>query len=273
MKIDRSLLAVAFLLAACGATSGGARFDVAPAPPVPEVSTAKASSPEVGVANLISDAIANLNLTTDQNAQLVAVMRELDTHHADVQAARKALSLDMASSVAAGQVDERALTQDAENLGKARIDSQPADAHAFEELHRVLTPAQRKQFAAALRARAEKLPTDDAQTRYGQWRSDLEISLEQNEKISPQLDADTASTASARAERDAWRDRLRSVADDFEKDAFTAASYVDPHVRGTTVERIRRVIAFLKIVVPVLAQKQRDEAAENLRAEVGVKHD
>ena len=262
---------VLLFVCACGAANGGARFDLTPPAPEPEVSTAQPSSPEVGVALLISDAIANLQLTTEQNAKCAGLVRELGDQHKEVQEARKTLSLDMASSVEAGSVDEGTLSRDAESLGKVRASVEPSDGHALEELHAALTPAQRKQFADGVRARAEKLPTDDAQTRYGQWRSDLDISLEQNEKISPQLDADGTSTKSAQAERDAWRDRLRKMASAFEQEKFSAASYEDPHVVQTTVERVRRVIAFLKIVVPVLDPKQRAEAAKNLRAEVGVK--
>lgn len=267
VKIAQALLVT--FLTACGATNGGARFDLTPAPAAPEVSTARASSPEVGVVSLISDAIANLNLSQDQNNQLSALVHQVDERHHNVQDQRKQLSLDMASAVETGNVDEKALMADAKNLGQQRAEFAAADGQALEELHRILTPEQRKRFADGVRARAEKLPTDDAQTRYGNWRSDLDISLEQNEKISPKLDAATDIGRSAQAEREAWQKRLRAMADDFEHDTFSAKSYLDPDVVGTTVERVRRVVAFLKIVVPVLTPKQQQVAATNLRAEVG----
>jgi hypothetical protein len=64
---------------------------------------------------------------------------------------------------------------------------------------------------------------------------------------------------------------LRDTAAAFDKEAFSASSYVDPDVEKTTVERVRRVTTFLKLIVPELTQKQLAAAAENLRAEAGAK--
>jgi Spy/CpxP family protein refolding chaperone len=266
--VSRSVAFVAFL-SACGATGGGARFELGPSPPVHEAPAARASSPEVGIVMLISDAIAQLDLDQEQNRKLTGLVNDVNARHQRVQEMRKVLATDMASSVEAGAVDEKTLLLDAENLGKARAEIADADGKSLEELQHILTPAQRKQFAAALADRADKLPTDDVQTRYGNWRSDLQISPDQNEKIAPKLDADTASAESARAEREAWQKRLRATAADFTSDAFTAKSYVDPDVVKTTVERVRRVIGFLQAVVPVLTPKQQKRAGDNLRAEVG----
>jgi len=262
---------LALALAGCGATGKGVNFDVTPTPPKVEVVRAEVSSPEVGVVSLISDAISELDLTPDQNRALTGLVSQISERHERVQEMRKQLSLDMAKSVESGGVDEATLQADAEALGKARAEFAPDDGKSLEELHRILTPDQRKKFATALAARADKLPTDDAQTRYGNWRSDLEIDINQDQRISPKLDADTASTASAKAERDAWRDRLRATAAAFAQDQFSAAPYLDPDVVKTTEERVRRVIAFMKIVVPELTPKQQQLAADNLRAEVGVK--
>ncbi|HEY1957103.1 MAG TPA: Spy/CpxP family protein refolding chaperone [Polyangiaceae bacterium] len=263
-------VALALVVTACGATSSGARFDITPPAAAPEVTPARASSPEVGVVLMLSDAIANLQLSKDQNAQVAALVHDLQEGHRRIEEVRKQLSLDVASSVEAGTIDDKGLRADAEGLGRARAESAPNDAKALEELHRILTPDQRKQFSAALAARADKLPSDDAQTRYGNWRSDLEISLEQNEKIEPKLDADGSLATSAHAERDAWRRRLHATAADFANDTYSANAYADPDVVATTVERVRRLVGFMNVVVPLLTPEQRKTAASNLRAEVGV---
>lgn len=261
------------VLMACG-PGGGVSFDLTPTPKVHEVPAAQPStSPEVGVAMVITDAISTVDLDKEQNRRLIALVREIGEHHQHVQEMRKALALDIASSVESGNVDERALAADATNLGKARADVAADDGKSLEELHRVLMPEQRKRVATAILARVANLPTDDGQARYGNWRSDLEITVVQNEKIAPKLDGDTSSTTSARAERDAWAARLRATASEFARDTFSASSYLDPEVIKTTVERIRRVTSFLKLVVPELTEKQRQRAAENLRAEVGVGRD
>lgn len=268
------LIALVSLVAliGCGATGGGLRFDTTPAKPPPEITTARASSPEVGVLVLISDAIANLQLDHDQNDKLVQLVTSTKERHGRVEEMRKVLSIDMASSVGAGVIDDKTLDLDAHKLGSARADVAASDGKALEDLHRILTPAQRKQFATALAARADSLPIDDATTRYGNWRTDLEITVIQNEKIEPKLNDEPTIAPSAKAEREAWQRRLRDTAAAFEKDAFTAATYTDPDVEKTTVERVRRVTTFLKLIVPELTQKQLAAAAENLRAEANAKN-
>jgi len=266
------LFLVAFVLAGCGATNGGLRFDPTPAKPPPEIIVAKNSSPEVGVLVLMSDAIANLELEHAQNDQVVQLVTSVKEKHQRVEEMRKVLSMDMASSVAAGVIDEKTLELDAQKLGKARAETAPIDGKALEDLHRILNPAQRKQFATALAARADNLPTDDATTRYGTWRSDLEITVIQNEKIEPKLNDEKTIGPSAKAEHDAWQKRLHDTAAAFEHEKYSSASYVDPDVEKTTIERVHRVVVFLKLIVPELTQKQLAAAGENLRAEAGVKN-
>lgn len=263
---------LASILAGCGATNGGMRFDMTPSKPPPELTTARNSSPEVGVLSLMSDALANLQLDHDQNDQVVQLVTSIKEKHARVEEMRKVLSTDMAASVAAGVIDDKTLELDAQKLGTARAQTAPADGKALEDLHRILNPAQRKQFATALAARADNLPTDDAQMRYASWRSDLDITVIQNEKIEPKLTDEKTIGPSAKAEHDAWQKRLHDTASAFEQDHFSAASYVDPDVEKTTIERVHRVIVFLKLVVPELTQKQQNVAAENLRAEAGAKN-
>jgi hypothetical protein len=224
------------------------RFDATPAKPPPEIVTARNSSPEVGVLVLVSDALANLELDHAQNDQVVQLVTSTKEKHEHVEEMRKVLSMDMASSVAAGVIDDKTLELDAQKLGKARAEVAPIDGKALERLHDILTPAQRKRFATALAARAENLPMDDATTRYGQWRSDLEITVIQNEKIEPKLTDEPTIAPSAKVERDAWQKRLRDTAATFERDQFSASSYVDPDVEKTTIERVRRVVVFLKLV-------------------------
>jgi hypothetical protein len=272
-SVNVRTLILAIFVVGCGATNGGLRFDATPAKPPPELTTARNSSPEVGVLVLVSDAIANLQLDHGQNDQLVQLVTSVKEKHERVEEMRKVLSIDMASSVAAGVIDDKTLELDAKKLGAARAETAPIDGKALEDLHRILNPAQRKQFATALAARADNLPTDDAQMRYASWRSDLEITVIQNEKIEPKLGDETTIAPSAKAEHDAWQKRLRDTAAAFDKEQFSAASsYVDPDVEKTTTERVRRVIVFLKLVVPELTQKQQAAAAENLRAEAGAKN-
>jgi hypothetical protein len=270
MKLIAIALAVVAACGACGATGGGVRFDLTPPAPTQELAPTRPSTPDIGVVSMISDALASLHLSKDQEVQTAALVHSLQDHHAQVEEMRKRLSLDIAASVEAGAVDDKGLQRDAESLGHARLDMAPTDAKGLEELHGILTPEQRKQLAAALNAAADKLGLDDAQRRYSNWRSDLEISVDQNEKIEPKLDPDGSLAASARAEQEAWRRRLRASASDFTNDTYTATAYGDPNVVATTVERVRRLAVFLNAVIPYLRPKQLKTAAANLRAEVGV---
>jgi hypothetical protein len=264
-------VAVVAAIAACGATGGGMRFDLTPAPPTQDTTPTRPSTPEVGVVSMISDASASLELAKDQNTRVLALVHDLQDHHTRVEELKKRLALDIAASVEAGAIDEKGLRSDAEALGRARAEVAPVDAKGLEELHQILTSGQRKQFATALSAMADKLPNDDPHRRYSNWRSDLEISVDQKDKIEGKLDTDGSLVASANAEQEAWRRRLRATANDFTGDAYSAAAYSDPDVVATTIERVRRLAAFLNAVVPYLSPDQRKLAAANLRAEVGVR--
>lgn len=268
----RSHVFALLLVASCGATAEGVRFGAAPPPAAPDTAPPRASSPEVGVVVILGDAMAELSLEGAQRDRLVALLDGIKRDHRRSLDARAMMAIDMSRSVESALIDEKLLSLDAQNLGAARAAVAAADGKTLEELHRLLSPEQRKRFAASLSAKADKLRTDDLQSRLGVWRHDLEVTAEQEAKIAPKLEADTASAASARAEREAWRERLKKTAAEFERDAFTAAPYLDPDVEKTTVARIQRVIAFLKVVVPELTQPQLDRAGQIIRAEAGVTH-
>lgn len=258
-------------LAGCGAAGGGVRFGSADPPPTFEPpSPSRASTPEVGVLTLLSDALSSLALDQAQHERIAALTDEIKRRHRGALNNRTMLAVDTAASVEASAVDEARLVADADALGHARIEAGAGDGKALGELHALLRPEQRAKLSTALAAKADALRLDDFRSRYGLWRTDLRTTPEQDARIEPRLEADTASAESARAEREAWQKRVRSTAVAFKEPAFVATELFDPDPVATTVARIRRLVAFLKVVVPELTDEQRARAASFIRAEAGV---
>lgn len=268
----RSLLVPLFpLLAACGATNGGVRFDTPPAnyqraPDGP----AHPSTQEVAIVSFVGDATSDLALTADQQQKVNAILDTLTEKHAAALLARKTLSVDLARSVEAATLDEPLLTLDAKNLGDARAAVAPDDVRALADLHALMNPAQRKAFAAALVARADRLKVDDSKSRLATWSYDLRFDAKQRAAVEAKLADDPAGDASAKTERDVWDKRLRATAAAFEGATFQGDAFIDKNVVETTTARTTRLLTFLRAVLPELTKEQRERAATVIRSDVGL---
>lgn len=255
----------------CGATGGGVRFGSADPPPnVQPPSPTKASAQEVGVLTLLSDALSNLDLDEAQHKRVVDLTEEIKRRHRGALGNRTMLAVDMATCVETGNIEGARLLATADALGRARGEVGAGDGKAIEDLHAILRPDQRAKLSAALASKADQLKLDDFASRYGIWRLEVRITPEQDARILPKLDRDKASAESARAEREAWQKRVRATAEAFKGASVSGALLVDPDPVATTVGRIRRIVAFLEIVVPELTEDQRARAASFIRAEAGV---
>lgn len=273
MTPSRSTVAGFLLFAAvgCGATNEGVRFDAPPAkyqraPDGPS----RPSAQEVAIVGFVGDATSELKLSDAQRSHVDTILSTLSATHSAALLARKILSRDLASNVEEGKLDESLLLLDAKNLGDARAAVAADDVKALAELHALMDPAQRKAFAAALVARADRLKVDDAKSRLGTWTYDLQLDEAQRAKIEAQLKDDPAGEASARAERDAWDQRLRATAAGFGDVSFQGDAFIDKNVVETTKARTARLLTFLRVVLPELKDKQRARAATIIRSDVGL---
>lgn len=273
MPPSRTVLAGLVLLStvACGATNGGVRFDTPPdkyqrGPDGPSHPSAQ----EVAIVGFVGDATSELKLSEEQRQHIDKILGALSDKHAAALLARKLLSRDLASSVEAVALDESLLMLDAKNLGDARAAVAADDVSALAELHALMDPAQRKAFAAALVARADHLKVDDTKSRLATWSYDLRLDDAQRATIEAKLKEDPAGDASARAERDAWDQRLRATAAGFVEASFQGEAFLDKNVVETTKARTARLLTFLKVILPELKQEQRERAAGVIRSDVGL---
>jgi hypothetical protein len=159
---------------------------------------------------------------------------------------------------------------DAKNLGDARAAVAGDDARALGELHALMDASQRKAFAAALVARADHLKVDDTKSRVTTWSYDLRLADAQRAKIEAKLKDDPAGDASARAEHDAWDQRLRATAAGFGEASLQGDAFIDKNVVETTKARTARLVTFLRAVLPELEEEQRGRAAGIIRSDVGL---
>ncbi len=263
-------LATALVLAGCGVTNGGVRFDNPPEQSRDPGGPSQPSPAEVAIASLFGDALAELRLTEAQRTQSQHILDALIEKHRPALLARKVLSVDLARSVEAIKVDGDLLMLDAKNLGDARAASAADDLRALTELHDLLDPTQRAAFAAVLTARADKLKVDDSAARTAAWRYDLHWGDAQDARIREAVAKNAEGDAKAVVERDAWAARLRATAEAFRGEKFTSDAFIDKDVVATTVARTARLVAFLRAVLPLLDDPQRARAATIIRSDVGL---
>lgn len=260
-----------FLVGCGGGIAVEGKFDRPPPPPEPPPNKPIHASPQkVALLDMIGDAISEVALTPDQEKHLYAVVEDVRTKHKNVLSLRTTLAIDIATSVENGQIDEKQIFVDAEQLGKERALVEKDDARAIEDLHDTLTVEQRTSFARALRTAADRVKLDDFKTRYGTWRNDLRITQHQDAVIEPHLLEDARSAREAVDERAARQKRMKELADAFEKPKLVAAPFLDPQVQKTTEHRVHRLVRFLEAVLPQLDAGQRDKAASFIRADAGI---
>jgi Spy/CpxP family protein refolding chaperone len=109
-----------------------------------------------GTMGLIGMSLKDLDLTADQKTKVEAIKADLKTKMEPVRAAGKELAGVLADGVAAGAVDRAKADAAIEKLGQAAEAFHAASQDSTQQLHDLLTPAQRTALMDKVIARAGK---------------------------------------------------------------------------------------------------------------------
>lgn len=201
---------------------------------------------------------------------LLGAARKLDTLTAEQRSAIEQLVQQRrAANVPVRQADAQVLTVLAQQVEQAAVDPQGLAASlgaeksaastagavnrdTLNQLHALLTAAQRQQVADAVRAQRSETRQRHHHER-GAKLAKLGLSPQQKAQVEANL----------RAERDrngGAQHPGAGMLDAFRGDSFDAAAWVHPRIRGERAER------FAQAVVPVLTPAQRATLASELRA-------
>jgi Spy/CpxP family protein refolding chaperone len=214
----------------------------------------------------MADALGDVPLTDPQRAAIEKLAAEVEQRHADSRAARRAMLLAVAAQVEAGQVSRSALQPLVDAFATALERARPADRASFEQLHTILTPAQRTAFVDALDARmAEHAGAVRDKHSLKQWAEELELSDDQKAQIKDALRGQVHGN-----DHPAWAEARQThakVMAAFKQDRFVMDE-VAPLPDG--VARARHVAEYFlrmaEAAVPILTPQQRALAAQKLRA-------
>jgi Spy/CpxP family protein refolding chaperone len=227
-----------------------------------------------GVTLFIAMSLDTLGVSPEQEAAVERIRKDLHAGMEPARAAEQSVTATLADGLAAGTIDTAKVDAAVAQATAAAGAPHDAAAAALNELHSVLTPAQRgalvdkveAHWAVWQKANAEETAT--ARPEGGHLATlavDLALTDEQVEKIRanlaegmkavPRLDPQEIATH-LRAFGDAFRGEM------FDAKTLTTAGDADAHIVGWGTAQMAH---FVETVSPVLTPEQRAEFAQRLR--------
>ncbi|HTQ44783.1 MAG TPA: Spy/CpxP family protein refolding chaperone [Polyangiaceae bacterium] len=237
-----------------------------------------------GVIALIAMSLKDLDLSADQKAAVEKVRAALVTKMEPARAAGQDLSNTLADGVAAGSVD-RAKADAA--IGKLVAQVQAAHGSsldAMNQLHAVLTPAQRAALVDKLQEHFEKWKEANGhEDQEGQHRSgpmlglvkDLSLSQSEAQQIKDSYRNLLKASAPAAGGQDHQHkdvaDHLQAFGTAFKADKFNAHALAGASAAAGSMARwgATRMARFLEAAAPVLTPDQRTKLAQLIRDRAG----
>lgn len=209
--------------------------------------------------------------TSDEakGAEIGKLQSEIITHMAPAREAEKQLLQVLADGVAAGALDKAKVDAALSKLASAAASRNDADFDTLNQVHKVLSPAERTALVDKVQAhwqvwREVNPPGSRAdEARLADLTREVSLTPDQVAKISAALKAAPASDAGTydpnRGER-----RVKAFATTFVTEAFDAKSLAskEPVIAGRGSKRMAH---FYEVVAPLLTPAQRTTVAEHLR--------
>jgi Spy/CpxP family protein refolding chaperone len=223
--------------------------------------------------DLVHAALRLDSLGDAQRQQIEGLIAQEKGVHANVRVARSQLLEAVAAGVAAGNVDDIALSPNVKAVESAIQADEPAERATLERLHAILTPAQRVELVGRLESHAgprgprESLREDaGAQTEHRGPRPfarELNLTDAQRAQIATNLRSIGPAT-----DRSAWKgahETERHVLEAFKGDRFVMNEVAPPRDPRLVEQEAMRVVRMAKASAPVLTVTQRSTAATELR--------
>jgi Spy/CpxP family protein refolding chaperone len=227
-----------------------------------------------GVTLFIAMSLDTLGVSPEQEAAVERIRKDLHAKMEPARAAEQSVTATLADGLVAGAIDTAKVDTAVGQAMAAAATSRDASAAALNELHSVLTPAQRgalvdkveAHWAVWQKANADETATAQPESGHlATLAADLALTEDQVSKIRatltegmkavPRLDPQEVAT-SLRAFGDAFRGET------FDAATLTSASGADAHMVGWGTAQMAH---FVETVGPVLTPEQRAQFAQRLR--------
>jgi Spy/CpxP family protein refolding chaperone len=212
---------------------------------------------------LVEEALQGIDLRPDQSDALKKLGDEVNTKVDSVEEARRGFLLALADQIESGKVDATALHPQIEKVVDAAKAASPDLRSAFEKLHDVLDPQQRRQFVDNFRASMKKHAADiDPKAQMERWAKTLDLTDDQKEKIGGIVGKDTVANDVARA-------RIELILAAFPGDQFSWNDLVPESAVPSRTERmLTRMADVCSQVTAILTPDQRKLSAKAIRDKV-----
>jgi Spy/CpxP family protein refolding chaperone len=231
-----------------------------------------------GAVAMMFKAAKSLDLGADQRASIQSLSSQLRADRVTMQAPQQALHAALVAGVRAGNVDMARLAPLQAAVDAAHQEHAAREAAALNGLYAALTPAQRQELVANVRAKPSQ--------RHGEWRGEhegasAEPGAQRAQRLTTQLGLDSAqqqslaaitatdarpAPAEMAARRDARKARMDALLTAFASDSFDATK-LDFGGRNPGLEKGHA--AFLAKLVPILRADQREALAASMSAHKG----
>jgi len=260
----RSMVTLA-ALGLVGAVASGA----AGAEPAPAVGaeTPAANTPH-GLIQLIGDALGDVSLRPDQQDAVEALGAKVEPLQATVDQAESDLLTMLAEQVSAGAIDLAAIEPNILAYATAREDVSAGLRSAIEELHLILDPTQRMDFADSLECGVhDVLLALTSGERLDDFAQTLGLNDAQKQDLSDDLGELTPML-------DAARQSLHAVIEGFRSDTFSIEQFMPQNeVFAKAEQRAEMIVDVTDLFMDVLNPSQRDELAQRIREAAKVRSD
>ena len=233
------------------------------------------------------------DLTPEQGTKIKAIEDGLHANHAAMRDAHQKLDELLAKGLEAGQLDQTAVDAQVAELARLETSQHAAMADGLDQLHAVLTPAQRTTLVASEQARFAKFDGregrehdhkgDDAKEAHDgeglrgpmKMFRDLDLTAGQKDALVAKLPAPPADVAQPDAKRADHVAKMKSFTSAFASDSFDAKSF-DFGKEAPKMERggPDRMVHVVAAAIDVLDAGQRTKLATELRdhSEHGERH-
>jgi Spy/CpxP family protein refolding chaperone len=186
MRTWIAAIVAALSLSACGNPNDGTTATASTSATVTAPTASPTQRPRRGPIGLIQRALDSLDLTAEQRAQVSQLAAAAQARHASMRKLRHELMQAVAAQIEDGRINRVALQPKLDALATAWKTAAPADRAAIEQLHAILTPAQRGALVDTMTAGVHERGRHHARGGHGKLRglfADLGLTAEQQQKI------------------------------------------------------------------------------------------
>jgi Spy/CpxP family protein refolding chaperone len=232
-----------------------------------------------GVAMFIHMAIDTLGVSAEKKAQIEKIQADLHAKMAASRDTARAVLTLLADGIAAGKIDKAKVDAALAKQEAASKDVHAATADALNQLHEVLSPAERAALVDKVEAHAEvwkKVNHEEEQgskekgSHLARLTEELALTPDQVEKISAALKKDAPpkpDPAALDAHLKAFETAF--IAEKFDAKTLSTANAANAHLSKNGSARIAR---FYEIITPLLTPDQRTKLAEHVRERLSDPH-